>query len=62
MLYSLWNAIFYRPLYNLLLGIISIMPRGDVGLAVLGLVPVELGTVAAARRRGAVGGAAAGTE
>ena len=35
MLYSLWNAIFYRPLYNLLLGIISIMPRGDVGLAVI---------------------------
>ena len=31
----LWNIIFYRPLYNLLLGIISIMPHGDVGLAVI---------------------------
>ncbi len=31
----LWNIIFYRPLYNLLLGIISIMPRADVGLAVI---------------------------
>ena len=35
MLYSLWSAVFYRPLYNLLLGFISVMPHGDVGLAVI---------------------------
>ena len=37
MLHTLWNSIFYRPLYNLLLGIIAIMPGADVGLAVITL-------------------------
>jgi YidC/Oxa1 family membrane protein insertase len=35
MLHTLFNSIFYRPLYNLLLGIIAIMPGADVGLAVI---------------------------
>ncbi len=35
MLHTLFTAAFYRPLYNLLLGFISIMPNGDVGLAVI---------------------------
>lgn len=35
MLHTLWNTIFYRPLYNLLLLGISFMPNGDVGLAVI---------------------------
>ena len=32
---SLWNAIFYRPLYNLLLMFVAVLPNGDVGLAVI---------------------------
>ncbi len=32
---SLWNTIFYRPLYNLLLIFVAIIPSGDVGLAVI---------------------------
>ncbi len=35
MLHTIWNAVFYRPLYNLLLGFIAFMPNGDVGLAVI---------------------------
>jgi YidC/Oxa1 family membrane protein insertase len=35
MLHSFWNAVFYRPLYNLLLGIVAFVPNGDVGLAVI---------------------------
>lgn len=37
MLNAFWNNVFYRPLYNLLLGIIAIMPGADVGLAVITL-------------------------
>ena len=32
---SLWNAIFYRPLYNLLLVFVAFVPNGDVGIAVI---------------------------
>jgi len=35
MFYSFWNTIFYRPLYNLLLLGVSVLPNGDVGLAVI---------------------------
>jgi YidC/Oxa1 family membrane protein insertase len=35
MLHTLWNEVFYRPLYNLLLVGIHIMPNADVGLAVI---------------------------
>ena len=35
MLHSLWNGLLYRPLYNLLLLVISIVPTGDVGLALI---------------------------
>jgi YidC/Oxa1 family membrane protein insertase len=35
MLKSLWTAVLYQPLYNILILIISIMPGGDVGLAVI---------------------------
>jgi YidC/Oxa1 family membrane protein insertase len=35
MLTTLWNTIFYRPLYNLLLLCVAFMPNADVGLAVI---------------------------
>ena len=34
---TIWNTIFYRPLYNLLLIVIAFMPGADVGLAVITL-------------------------
>lgn len=37
MLSSFWNTVFYRPLYNLLLIGVAIMPNADVGLAVIAL-------------------------
>ncbi|MBP6884637.1 MAG: membrane protein insertase YidC [Candidatus Pacebacteria bacterium] len=35
MLNNLWDTIFYQPLYNALIFAISIMPGGDVGLAII---------------------------
>lgn len=35
MLQTIWNTLLYRPLYNLLLVFVSIVPNGDVGLAVI---------------------------
>jgi len=35
MLLTIWNTLFYAPLYNLLLVIIAIMPNGNVGLAII---------------------------
>ena len=35
MLSTIWNAVFYRPLYNLLLIGIAFVPNADVGLAVI---------------------------
>lgn len=35
MFHTLWTEIFYRPLYNLLLGIVAFIPGADVGLAVI---------------------------
>jgi len=37
MLSSFWNAVFYRPLYNLLLIGVAVMPNADVGLAVIAI-------------------------
>lgn len=37
MLSSFWNAVFYRPLYNLLLIGVTVMPNADVGLAVIAI-------------------------
>lgn len=37
MLHTLWNTILYRPLYNLLLLALMVMPNADVGLAVIAL-------------------------
>ncbi|MEI8130328.1 MAG: YidC/Oxa1 family membrane protein insertase [bacterium] len=34
-MHTLWTAIFYRPLYNVLLFFISVIPHGDVGVAVI---------------------------
>lgn len=34
-MHAIWNTIFYRPLYSLLLVFVSFMPNGDVGLAVI---------------------------
>lgn len=35
MLHTLWNTICYQPLYNALLFLISIIPGGNVGVAVI---------------------------
>ena len=35
MLHTLWNVVCYQPLYNALLFLISIIPGGDVGLAII---------------------------
>ena len=35
MLGALWTTIFYRPLYNALIFFITIVPGGDVGLAII---------------------------
>ena len=40
MLHTLWNVICYQPLYNALLFLISVIPGGDVGLAVIALTIV----------------------
>lgn len=40
MFHSLWNSILYRPLLNALAVIISIIPGGDIGLAVVILTAV----------------------
>ena len=35
MLHSFWNAILYRPLYNLLLFILTAVPGSDIGIAII---------------------------
>lgn len=35
MLHSLWNAIIYKPLVNILAVLIAIVPGGDLGIAVI---------------------------
>ena len=35
MIHSIWIAVFYRPLVNILLLAISIMPKADVGFAII---------------------------
>lgn len=35
MLYSIWNTLLYKPFLNILAVFVSIMPGGDIGLAVL---------------------------
>lgn len=40
MLHKLWVTLFYRPLYNLLLLAIAIIPGGNVGVAIISLTLV----------------------
>ncbi len=35
MLHTLWNTILYRPFVNLLAALITVMPGGDVGVAII---------------------------
>lgn len=35
MLYSIWNAILYKPLVNVLAFLVAIIPGGDVGIAII---------------------------
>ena len=35
MLHKFWNAILYRPLYNLLLLVLTIVPGSDIGIAII---------------------------
>lgn len=37
MIHTLWNTAFFEPLYNGLMFLISVIPGGDVGLAVIAL-------------------------
>jgi YidC/Oxa1 family membrane protein insertase len=36
-MYELWNTFLYQPFYNVLIWLTSVMPFGDVGLAVIAL-------------------------
>ena len=35
MISNIWNALLYKPLINALAALVSIVPGGDVGLAVI---------------------------
>lgn len=35
MLHNLWNAVLYKPLVNLLAALVSVVPTGDIGVAII---------------------------